>query len=75
MSESISKKIKSIKDVDEFEKSKLFYDFTNYGKKIKIIEDEYFKKQIFYYCKLLVGSDGNIHPNEQLLLLKLKDFI
>ena len=28
MSESISKKIKSIKDGDEFEKSKLFYDFT-----------------------------------------------
>ena len=75
MSELISKKIKSIEPGVEFEKSKLFYDFINDGKKLKLIENEYFKKQLFYYCKLLVSSDGNIHPNEQVLLLKLKDFI
>ncbi|WP_296636173.1 hypothetical protein [Polaribacter sp.] len=75
ISKSISKKIKSIEPEVDFGKSKLFKDFINYGSELKLIEDEYFKEQIFYYSKLIVSSDGNIHPNEQLLLLKLKEFI
>lgn len=75
ISKSISKKIKSIEPGVAFEKSKLFNDFVDYGKKFKLIEDEYFKKQIFYYSRLLVSSDGDTHPNEKILLLKLKDFI
>jgi len=58
-----------------FDSSKLYKDFVDYCNKLQLIEDEYFKKQIFYYCRLLVSSDGDIHPNEQILLLKLKDFI
>jgi hypothetical protein len=57
-----------------FENSKLFNDFLDYCNQLQLIEDEYFKKQIFYYCRLLISSDGEIHPNEQLLLMKLKDF-
>jgi len=75
ISKSISKKIKSIEPGIAFENSRLFKDFINYGNKLQLIEDEYFKKQIFYYCRLLVSSDGDIHPNEQKLLLKLKYFI
>ena len=75
ISKSISKKIKSIEPGVSFESSKLYKDFVDYCNKLQLIEDEYFKKQIFYYCRLLVSSDGDIHPNEQILLLKLKDFI
>ena len=75
ISKSISKKIKSIEPEVSFESSKLYKDFVDYCNKLQLIEDEYFKKQIFYYCRLLVSSDGDIHPNEQILLLKLKDFI
>ena len=74
ISKSITKKIKSIEPGVSFARSKLFNDFLNYCTQLKLIEDEYFKKQIFYYCRLLISSDGEIHPNEQLLLLKLKDF-
>ena len=74
ISKSITKKIKSIEPGVSFEKSKLFNDFLDYCNQLQLIEDEYFKKQIFYYCRLLISSDGEIHPNEQLLLMKLKDF-
>lgn len=75
ISKSISKKIKSIEPGIEFENSRLFKEFIDYGNELQLIEDEYFRKQIFYYCRLLVSSDGDIHPNEEILLLKLKDFI
>lgn len=58
-----------------FEKSKFFADFIDYCSGFQLIEDEYFKKQIFCFCRLLVSSDGKIHPNEKMLLQKLKDFI
>lgn len=74
ISKSITKKIKSIEPGVSFENSKLFNDFLDYCNQLQLIEDEYFKKQIFYYCRLLISSDGEIHPNEQLLLMKLKDF-
>tara|TARA_B110000261_G_scaffold142486_1_gene163837 strand:- start:241 stop:858 length:618 start_codon:yes stop_codon:yes gene_type:complete len=74
ISKSITKKIISIEPGVSFEKSKLFNDFLDYCNQLQLIEDEYFKKQIFYYCRLLISSDGEIHPNEQLLLMKLKDF-
>ena len=63
ISKSISKKIKSIEPGVSFESSKLYKDFVDYCNKLQLIEDEYFKKQIFYYCRLLVSSDGDIHPN------------
>lgn len=72
---SITKKIKSIEPGVSFEKCTLFYEFLGYCKKLKLIEDEYFKKQIFYYSKLMVSSDGNIHLNEKILLSSLKQFI
>lgn len=75
ISKSISKKINSIDPSVSFEKSKLFANFIDYCSELQLIEDEYFKKQIFYFCRLLVSSDGKIHPNEKMLLQKLKDFI